>query len=93
MYASYSADLEKSLVLVRALADHGPACGARRRLIGCMVTMSICTWLNQAMISDHPEDYEGIRLYCDIRIEKHLPGPRVEISDRDYGQTEFFGRR
>ena len=69
------------------------------RLIGCMVHNEyLYFWLNQRDGSPiKPENYEGIRLYwvpCDIhglrsRLEK-LGYTVSEVSDRDYGQTEFF---
>ena len=97
-----SADLEKSLrfwveglglTMDRAMRrDDG-------RLIGCMVhDEHLYFWLNQRDGSPvTPEDYEGIRLYWapqDIhalrnRLES-LGYAVSEITDRDYGQTEFF---
>ena len=96
-----SADLEKSLrfwveglglTMDRAMRQDG-------KLIGCMVHDEyLYFWLNQRAGSPiTPEDYEGIRLYWtprDIRaLREHLRrlGYGVsEITDRDYGQTEFF---
>ena len=96
-----SADLEKSLRfwveglglrMDRAMRRDG-------RLIGCMVhDEQLYFWLNRrdgAPIA--PEDYDGIRLYwtpTDIhglraRLER-LGFVVSEITDRDYGQTEFF---
>jgi len=55
-------------------------------------------WLNQrAGRSNAPEDFEGIRLYWTPR-DMHATRERLsglgfvvsEITDRDYGQTEFF---
>ena len=96
-----SADLEKSLrfwveglglTMDRAMRDGG-------RLIGCMVhNDELYFWLNQRAGSPtKPEDYEGIRLYwtpADIYgLRERLQGLGYdvsEITDRDYGQTEFF---
>ena len=96
-----SADLDKSLrfwveglglTMDRAMRQDG-------RLIGCMVHNEyLYFWLNQRDGSPiAPEDYEGIRLYwtpSDIRAQRerlHRLGYVVsEITDRDYGQTEFF---
>ena len=96
-----SADLERSLrfwiqglglTMDRAMQQDG-------RLIGCMVHGEhVHFWLNQRAGSPiKPENYEGIRLYWaprDIRaLRNHLAGLGYgvsEISDRDYGQTEFF---
>jgi len=96
-----SADLDKSLrfwveglglTMDRAMRQNG-------RLIGCMVHNEyLYFWLNQRDGSPiAPEDYEGIRLYWtprDIRTQRerlHRLGYVVsEITDRDYGQTEFF---
>jgi hypothetical protein len=96
-----SADLEKSLrfwvdglglTMDRGMREDG-------RLIGCMVHDEyLYFWLNRRDgTSIPPEDYEGIRLYWtpdDIHgLKAHLKslGYAVsEISDRDYGQTEFF---
>jgi catechol 2,3-dioxygenase-like lactoylglutathione lyase family enzyme len=95
-----SADLEKSLrfwVEGLGLTMDRPM---RRddRLIGCMVhNEHVYFWLNQRAGSPiKPENYEGIRLYwapSDIHsLRKRLQqlGYTVsEITDRDYGQTEF----
>jgi len=96
-----SADLEKSLrfwveglglTMDRAMRQNG-------RLVGCMVHGErLSFWLNQrAGPPATPEDYEGIRLYwapADIhalRERLQRVGYEVsEITDRDYGQTEFF---
>ena len=96
-----SADLEKSLrfwveglglTMDRAMRVEG-------RLIGCMVhNEHLYFWLNQRSGSPTtPEDYEGIRLYWTpadihaVRERLQLLGYGVsEITDRDYGQTEFF---
>ena len=97
-----SADLEKSLrfwveglglTMDRAMRSEDG------RLIGCMVhNEHLYFWLNQRAGSPTtPHDYEGIRLYLaprDIHVLRdHLErvGYGVsEITDRDYGQTEFF---
>jgi catechol 2,3-dioxygenase-like lactoylglutathione lyase family enzyme len=97
-----SVDLEKSLrfwvdglglAMDRAMRDEDG------RLIGCMVhNANLHFWLNQRAGSPiTPEDYEGIRLYWTPRdihaVRAHLErlGYDVsQISDRDYGQTEFF---
>jgi hypothetical protein len=69
------------------------------RLTGCMVhNEHVYFWLNQrAGPPIQRENYEGIRLYWvprDIRaLRAHLEqlGYNVStITDRDYGQTEFF---
>jgi catechol 2,3-dioxygenase-like lactoylglutathione lyase family enzyme len=96
-----SADLEKSLrfwveglglTLDRAMRRDG-------RLVGCMVhNESVSFWLNQRDGSViKPENYEGIRLYWapgnlqELRNRLSGLGFEVsEISERDYGQTEFF---
>jgi catechol 2,3-dioxygenase-like lactoylglutathione lyase family enzyme len=96
-----SADLEKSLrfwveglglTMDRAMRDDG-------RLIGCMVhNEQVRFWLNQrAGPPIPPEDYEGVRLYwtpCNIHaLRERLQGLGYDVSeltDRDYGQTEFF---
>ena len=96
-----SADLEKSLrfwveglglTMDRPMRQDG-------RLIGCMVhNEHWYFWLNQrAGTPITPEDYEGIRLYWaprDIhRLRARLEGLGYavsEITERDYGQTEFF---
>jgi catechol 2,3-dioxygenase-like lactoylglutathione lyase family enzyme len=90
-----SADLEKSLrfwveglgfTADREMREEG-------RLVGCMVH-------NERMyfwIPAKPEDYHGIYLYwtpADIHeTREHLRQLGYEVSDitdRDYGQTEFF---
>jgi catechol 2,3-dioxygenase-like lactoylglutathione lyase family enzyme len=96
-----SADLEKSLrfwveglglTLDRAMRRGG-------RLVGCMVhNESVSFWLNQRDGSViKPENYEGIRLYWAPgnlqELRNRLSGLGFvvsEISERDYGQTEFF---
>ncbi|MGH9868993.1 MAG: VOC family protein [Candidatus Polarisedimenticolia bacterium] len=96
-----SADLEKSLrfwveglglTMDRAMRQGG-------RLIGCMVhNEHLCFWLNQrAGSSIKPDDYEGIRLYWApgdlhaLRERLQRLGYTVsELTNRDYGQTEFF---
>lgn len=96
-----SADLEKSLRfwvdglglnMDRAMRRDG-------RLVGCMVhSESVSFWLNQRDGSViKPENYEGIRLYWapgnlqELRSRLSSLGFAVsEISERDYGQTEFF---
>lgn len=96
-----STDLEKSLrfwveglglTMDRAMRQDG-------RLIGCMVhNEHLSFWLNQrAGTPITPEDYEGIRLYWAPR-DLHALRSRLErlgydvseVTDRDYGQTEFF---
>src|SRR5687768_3468431 len=97
-----SADLEKSLrfwveglgfTMDRAMR------GEDGRLIGCMVHDDhLYFWLNQRAGSPvRPEDYEGIRLYWApsdlVALRDRLKGLGFavsEITDRDYGQTEFF---
>ena len=96
-----SADLEKSLrfwvdglglTMDRAMRREG-------RLVGCMVhNESVAFWLNQRDGSViRPENYEGIRLYWApgnlLELRNRLSGLGFEvseISERDYGQTEFF---
>jgi lactoylglutathione lyase len=96
-----SADLEKSLrfwvdglglTMDRAMRKDG-------MLIGCMVhNENVCFWLNQRLGSPiKPENFEGIRLYWapnDLHaLRDRLDGLGYsvsEITDRDYGQTEFF---
>jgi lactoylglutathione lyase len=97
----HSADLEKSLrfwvdglglTMDRPMREDG-------RLIGCMVhDEHLYFWLNQqAGTPIDPETYNGITLYWgprDImavraRLEK-LGFVVSEITDRNYGQTEFF---
>jgi lactoylglutathione lyase len=95
-----SADLEQSLrfwveglglTMDRPMRQDG-------RLIGCMVhSERVCFWLNQRAGSPiKPESYEGIRLYwapSDIHALrdrlKRLGYHVSEITDREYGQTEF----
>ena len=96
-----SADLEKSLrfwvdglglTMDRAMRHDG-------KLIGCMVqNEQLSFWLNQRDGSPlTPENYEGIRLYWAPR-DLHALRERLqrlgygvsEITDRDYGQSEFF---
>jgi catechol 2,3-dioxygenase-like lactoylglutathione lyase family enzyme len=96
-----SADLERSLrfwVEGLGLSMDRPM---RRdgRLVGCMVhNEHLYFWLNQRAGSPiKPEHYHGIALYWgpgDIstvreRLKK-LGFAVSEITDRDYGQTEFF---
>lgn len=96
-----SADLEKSLrfwveglglTMDRAMRQDG-------RLVGCMVHGGqLSFWLNQRAGSPTvPENFEGIRLYwapTDLHtLRERLQGLGFavsEITDRDYGQTEFF---
>jgi lactoylglutathione lyase len=96
-----SADLEKSLrfwveglglTMDRAMRQDG-------RLIGCMVhNEHLHFWLNQrAGTPITPENYEGVRLYWEphdireLRARLARLGYAVsEVTDRDYGQTEFF---
>ena len=96
-----SADLEKSLRfwveglglnMDRAMRHDG-------RLIGCMVhNEQVRFWLNQRTGPPAPpENYEGIRLYwtpCSIHALRerlqNLGYDVSEVTDRDYGQTEFF---
>lgn len=96
-----SADLEKSLrfwveglglTMDRPMRQDG-------RLVGCMVhNEHLSFWLNQRAGSPiTPESYEGIRLYWApadldaLRERLQRLGYAVsEITDRDYGQTEFF---
>ena len=94
-----SADLEKSLrfwvdglglSMDRAMRQDG-------RLVGCMVHNDrLHFWLNQGSTTK-PENYEGIRLYwapSDMQALRdrllQLGYAASEITDRDYGQTEFF---
>ena len=96
-----SADLEKSLrfwvdglglTMDRAMRRDG-------KLIGCMVQNEhLSFWLNERDGSPlTPENYEGIRLYWAPR-DLHALRERLqrlgygvsEITDRDYGQSEFF---
>ena len=69
------------------------------RLIGCMVQNErVQFWLNQRDGEPtRPENYEGLRLYwtpANIRALRErlqkLGFVVSELSDRDYGQTEFF---
>jgi len=97
-----SADLEKSLRFwVEGLGLTMDRAMRREdgRLVGCMVhDQHLYFWLNQRAGSPiKPEDYEGIRLYWAPRdihaLRDHLArlGFGVsEITDRDYGQTEFI---
>ena len=96
-----STDLEKSLrfwveglglTMARARRRDG-------RLLGCMVhDERLYFWLNQREGTPiTPEDYEGIRLYWKpqdikaLRARLAMLGYVVsEMTDRDYGQTEFF---
>ncbi|HEX6088529.1 MAG TPA: VOC family protein [Gemmatimonadales bacterium] len=96
-----SADLEKSLrfwveglgfTMDRPMRQDG-------RLIGCMLHGDrLAFWLNQRDgTSIPPENYEGIRLYWaprdihGLRIRLQAMGYVVsEMTERDYGQTEFF---
>jgi catechol 2,3-dioxygenase-like lactoylglutathione lyase family enzyme len=96
-----SADLEKSLrfwveglglTMDRAMRRDG-------RLVGCMVHDDhLYFWLNERAGSPiRPENYEGIRFYwapSDIHaLRNHLEGlgySTSEVTDRDYGQAEFF---
>jgi catechol 2,3-dioxygenase-like lactoylglutathione lyase family enzyme len=96
-----SADVERSLrfwvdgvglTMDRAMHENG-------QLIGCMVhDAHLFFWLNRrAGPSTAPESFEGIRLYW---TPADLPAMRArlqtlgfvvsEITERDYGQTEFF---
>jgi lactoylglutathione lyase len=96
-----SSDLEKSLrfwveglglTMDRPMRQDG-------RLIGCMVrNEQVQFWLNQRDGDPTPpENYEGLRLYwapTDIRAVRDrlrsLGFVVSELTDRDYGQTEFF---
>ena len=96
-----SADLEKSLrfwveglgfTMDRPMRRDG-------KLIGCMVhSEHLYFWLNERDGSaTSPENFEGIRLYWapeDLEaLRDHLQGLGFEVSeitDREYGQTEFF---
>ena len=96
-----SADLEKSLrfwveglglTMDQAMREDG-------RLIGCMVHDEYLRfWLNQRAGSPiKPENYEGIRLYWAPRdihaLREHLLRlgySASDITNREYGQTEFF---
>ncbi|QKJ31943.1 VOC family protein [Mucilaginibacter mali] len=68
------------------------------KLIGCMVhNTGVYFWLNQRDGGPIPDGHEGIRLYWTpedlVATREHLKqlGFEVsEITDRDYGQTEFF---
>jgi catechol 2,3-dioxygenase-like lactoylglutathione lyase family enzyme len=69
------------------------------RLVGCMVhNEHVNFWLNKrAGTPIRPDDYHGINLYW---APENIQGLRArlkelgyavsEITDRDYGQTEFF---
>ena len=97
-----SADLEKSLRFwVEGLGLDMDRAMRREdgRLVGCMVhDEHLYFWLNQRAGSPmKPENYEGIRLYWAPRDIVALRDRLVrlgytvsEITDRDYGQTEFF---
>jgi len=95
-----SADLERSLrfwveglglTMDQAMQQDG-------RLVGCMVhSEHLYFWLNQRVDSPRaPENFEGIRLYwapSDIyalreRLQR-LGYTVSEVTERDYGQTEF----
>ena len=96
-----SSDLEKSLrfwveglglTMDRPMRQDG-------RLIGCMVQNGqVQFWLNQRDGDPtRPENHEGLRLYwtpANIRALRErlqkLGFVVSELSDRDYGQTEFF---
>jgi catechol 2,3-dioxygenase-like lactoylglutathione lyase family enzyme len=96
-----SADLEKSLrfwveglglTMDRPMWDGG-------RLVGCMVhNEHLYFWLNQRAGSlAKADNYHGIQLYwapADIHALKErlqrLGFKVSEITERDYGQTEFF---
>ena len=96
-----SADLEKSLRFwVDGLGlDMDRAMRHGGKLVGCMVhDARLSFWLNQRAGSPlTPENYEGIRLYWTPR-DLHALRERLrwlgfsvsEITDRDYGQSEFF---
>jgi catechol 2,3-dioxygenase-like lactoylglutathione lyase family enzyme len=96
-----SSDLEKSLRFwVEGLGftmDRPMRQG--ERLVGCMVHDGhLSVWLNRREgTSTAPENYEGIRLYWapqdihGLRARLQAMGYEVsEITERDYGQTEFF---
>ena len=96
-----SADLEKSLRFwVDGLGlTMDRAMRRDDRLVGCMVhNENVSFWLNQRDGSvTRPENYEGIRLYWAPgnlqKLRNHLRGLGFEvseISERDYGQSEFF---
>ena len=96
-----STDLEKSLrfwvkglglTMDRAMRHDG-------KLVGCMVhNEHLHFWLNQrAGVPTPPENYEGVRLYwAPTNIDalrkrlQSLGYVVTELTDRDYGQTEFF---
>ena len=96
-----SVDLEKSLrfwvdglglTMDRPMREDG-------RLIGCMVhNEHMSFWLNQRAGSPiTPQNYEGIRFYWaprslhELRARLETLGYGVsEVTDREYGQTEFF---
>ena len=96
-----SADLEKSLrfwvdglglTMDREMRHDG-------RLVGCMVhNEHVRFWLNEREGDPiPPENYEGVRLYW-APTSIHVLRERLqslgyvvsEITERDYGQTEFF---
>lgn len=95
-----SADLERSLrfwveglglTMDRAMRQDG-------RLVGCMVhNENLSFWLNEREGPPIPPGHEGIRLYW-APGDLHVLADRLRglgftvsgISDRDYGQTEFF---
>jgi hypothetical protein len=96
-----SADLERSLRLWVDGLGFATDSEMRKdgRLIFCMLRRDhLRVMLNQrAGTPVKPDDYNGIRLYwapADIRaLRRHLQqlGFAVsELTDRDYGQTEFF---
>ena len=96
-----SADLEKSLRFwVEGLGlTRDRAMRRDGRLIGCMVhNEHVSFWLNERDGDPTPpENYEGVRLYWTptsiraLRERLQSLGYVVsEITDRDYGQTEFF---
>jgi catechol 2,3-dioxygenase-like lactoylglutathione lyase family enzyme len=96
-----SKDIEKSLRFWVEGLGFEPSRHMREqgKLIGCMVTKgNLFFWLNQrAGTPVKPENYEGIRLYwapSDIHeTRQRLQGLGFsvsEITDREYGQTEFF---
>lgn len=95
-----SADLERSLrfwveglglTMDRAMRRDG-------RLVGCMVhNENVSFWLNEREGSTIPPGHEGIRLYW-APGDLHALADRLRglgftvsgITERDYGQTEFF---
>ena len=68
------------------------------KLVGCMVhNEHVRFWLNQRGGDPIPENYAGVRLYWAptsihaLRERLQRLGYAVtEITDREYGQTEFF---